>query len=188
MMSLKAHPSSAPGPVRHLEGSAVRTGDGLLRLAWRLDSDLAGLRLPAVAGPARTDELWRHTCFEAFIGKAGSPAYCELNFSPSGQWAAYAFDGYRSGMTAAALEAVPEMQWRRTPGSLALDVALPLGGLGLLDPPARECLQIGLAAVIEEQSGTMTYWALGHPGGQPDFHDRAGFVLELAGTGGGTDG
>ena len=188
MMRLNAHPSSVPGPVRHLEGSAVRTSDGLLRLAWHLDADLAGLRLPAARGPARTDELWRHTCFEAFINKAGSPAYWELNFSPSGEWAAYGFDSYRSGMKSLALEAAPEMRWQRTPGSLALDASLPLSTLHSLAGPGWDSVRLGMSAVLEDQSGTITFWALGHPEGKPDFHDPACFVLELAGAAGGTNG
>ena len=46
----------------------------------------------------RTDGLWRHTCFEAFIAAAVRPEYWEYNLSPSGAWAAYHFTGYRAGM------------------------------------------------------------------------------------------
>ena len=46
----------------------------------------------------RTDGLWRHTCFEAFICRRATGEYWEYNFSPSGAWAAYQFSGYRAGM------------------------------------------------------------------------------------------
>ena len=59
----------------------------------------SALLVPAPAPPVRTDGLWRHTCFEAFIAPAGSSEYWEYNFSPSGAWAAYHFTAYRTGMT-----------------------------------------------------------------------------------------
>jgi hypothetical protein len=41
-------------------------------------------------------------------------------------------------------------------------------------------LQIGLAAVVEAQDGTLSYWALKHPGGKPDFHHPDAFALKLS--------
>ena len=37
----------------------------------RWSGDLGALRMPEPRPPVRTDGLWRHTCFEAFIGHAG---------------------------------------------------------------------------------------------------------------------
>ena len=62
-------------------------------LIWRQDSafDLdirlygSPLRVkldPWSSTPGRTDELWRTTCFEAFIRPRGGEAYFELNLSP----------------------------------------------------------------------------------------------------------
>ena len=96
-MHLLAHPAASRGPVQNFEVHAECSADGLLRLAWRLDADLSQLRVPSAAAPVRADDLWRHTCFEAFIAEPRSAAYCELNFSPSGEWAAYRFAGYRTG-------------------------------------------------------------------------------------------
>ncbi|MEP9357206.1 DOMON-like domain-containing protein [Sphingomonas sp. KR3-1] len=56
------------------------------------------LALPTPTRPARTDGLWQRTCFELFLRDPESGAYLEFNFSPSGEWAAYRFDGYRAGM------------------------------------------------------------------------------------------
>jgi len=33
--------------------------------------------------------------------------------------------------------------------------------------------------VIEEAAGTLSYWALCHPPGRPDFHHSDNFVLEI---------
>jgi hypothetical protein len=36
-----------------------------------------------------------------------------------------------------------------------------------------------VSAVIEQHDGAISYWALAHPAGKPDFHHRDGFVLKL---------
>ena len=41
-------------------------------------------------------------------------------------------------------------------------------------------LRLGLSAVIEDDSGKLSYWALKHPSGKPDFHHPDTFVLEIA--------
>jgi hypothetical protein len=40
-------------------------------------------------------------------------------------------------------------------------------------------LKLALTAVIEDSSGTLSYWALKHAPNKPDFHHSDGFVLEL---------
>jgi hypothetical protein len=174
-MRLLPHPATLPGPVRSLVAAAGRS-DGGLHLRFTLDADLARLRVPSPVSPARADSLWHHTCFEAFVAVRDAPAYCEFNFAPSGEWSAYAFSGYREDMSAPALQSQPQLHWRRDERSLGLEARLALDGL-LPDP--REPLRLALAAVVEDESGTIGYWALRHPAGKPDFHHPAGFVLEL---------
>jgi hypothetical protein len=182
-MELVPHPAEARGPVRRLEVTAERAG-GELGLAWRLTGELARIRIPAAQGsPAsptawRADGLWRHTCFEAFVAVRGLPGYCELNFAPSGDWAAYRFDGYRAGMRGLAV-ATPRGEWRVAADELAFRVALPLA---VLAAPGGASLELALAAVVEAQSGTITHWALRHPPGPPDFHHRDAFACELHGA------
>jgi hypothetical protein len=183
------HPASPDGPVRNLEARAECRANGWLWLSWRLDGDLSLLRLPAVTASVRADGLWRHTCFEAFLAGTQGPAYCELNFSPSGEWSAYRFSSYRTGMTPLDLPSAPDIRWRRNTERLALDVALRVRDLVSGTP--RPALRIGFSAVIEGQSGTITHWALLHPEGGPDFHHAKSFALELAmpqADEGGTDG
>ena len=69
----------------------------LLSLFFRVDCPPGSLALPEPQEAGRTDGLWQHTCFEAFVGR-GDNGYAEFNLSPSGQWAAYDFDSYRGGM------------------------------------------------------------------------------------------
>ena len=179
-MHLLAHPASPRGPVRYFEAHAERGAGDLLRLGWWLDAELSQLRIPTAAAPAQVEGLWRHTCFEAFIARPPSPAYCELNFSPGGEWAAYHFTGYRTGMTPLALPEAPAAVWRRDAGRLELDVVLRLDRL--FDGARTGLLRLALSAVIEEQSGAVTYWAIRHPEGKPDFHHSEAFALELAGA------
>ena len=175
-MQLLPHLGKAHPHVSRFELEAERRVDGSLTLRFRLEADLARLKVPsrlkALLRGRRADGLWRHTCFEAFIATPGSEAYCELNFSPSGEWAAYAFTGYRAGMTVLELPAAPEAHWVRSAGSLELAV--------VLEPPTffpdRGPLRLAASAVLEDQSGTIAYWALRHPAGPPDFHHPESFA------------
>jgi len=138
------------------------------RVRFILTGPIPTLRIPDHATPARRDGLWRHTCFELF---ARTPdEYVEFNLSPSSEWAAYRFTGYREGM--AELETTaPEISVHRSDHRLEVSARLQI-------PP--EATAIGLSAVIEERNGTKSYWALRHPPGDtPDFHHPDCFALEV---------
>jgi hypothetical protein len=68
----------------------------------------------------------------------------------------------------------PECTLRQGSTFAIFDAAIPVGGL-----PSGTCA-MGLAAVLEEQGGVVSYWALAHPAGKPDFHAAACFAAELA--------
>ena len=38
---------------------------------------------------------------------------------------------------------------------------------------------LALAAVIEDEAGALSYWALRHAAGVPDFHHPDAYALEL---------
>jgi hypothetical protein len=72
----------------------------------------------------------------------------------------------------------PEISIRRGDGGLELESTVRLGHLaGLRD--ARH-LRVAMAAVIEDDTGGLSYWGLRHPPGKPDFHHPNGFALEVA--------
>jgi hypothetical protein len=155
----------------------------LLVLHFRISGDIDRLALPPQAGSKFQEELWRHTCLEAFIGFADSEEYFEFNFSPSSQWAVYRFDGYRQGMTPLHPEPPPRVLVRRRDGELEADIDIHLGaipGLTADEINGRE-LRLAVSAVIESEPGSISYWALAHPPGKPDFHHSDGFALSLAG-------
>lgn len=169
---LVPHPSTPCAAVQRFEVHFARTPEGELALSYRVEGDISRLRLPNPAVPARRDGLWRHTCFEVFIGIDGSLAYDEFNFAPSSEWAYYRFATYREGMASPAVARPPTIDLRRKPRTLELAVRLPLPA-----PPDSSYSRLGLTAVIEQEDGGLSYWALAHPPGKPDFHHAAGFVL-----------
>jgi hypothetical protein len=175
-VALHCHPSTPCPAVEGIVVSVAQAPGDALVLLYEISGDLGRLRLPAPGAGARADGLWQHTCFEAFVRTAGQ-AYCEFNFSPGGAWAAYAFDSYRTGMTALQLLEAPELRPRHAPGKLCLEADVPLAGLPVMHAPGP--LRLALSAVIEDDAGQLSYWALVHPAGKPDFHDRDSFALEL---------
>jgi hypothetical protein len=162
--------------VTAIEVDAERPRSTELRLRYLLIGRLADIRIPAATPPKRTDELWKHTCFEAFVmGTSGT--YYEFNFAPSTQWAAYEFSGYRTGMKVAEKLSASAFAMRSDDKRLELSVSLALDRL--MDLTADAAWRIGLSAVIEEANGRRSYWALAHPPGKPDFHHSDCFVLTL---------
>ena len=165
---LKPHPDSPPTPVERIEVDVSRSG-AVLALTFRVVADREAVKLPAPTAGGRADDLWRRTCFEAFV-KGPDEAYFEHNLSPSSQWAAWRFDGYRTGRVEAdgapwAMECVAHLD------RLEMRADLPL----LTPGPWR----LGLSAVIEDIHGRISWWALAHPSDKPDFHHPDSFVLDL---------
>jgi hypothetical protein len=147
----------------------------VLALTYALTGDYTRLRIPPPRPPAKADGLWQHTCFEAFISVKGELAYRELNFSPSGEWAVYHFRGYRDRSPLGEEESAPKISVRRMENGLVLDANICLPHQLVMQP-----LRLGLSAVVEDNRGRLSYWALKHPLGKPDFHHSAAFALEIA--------
>jgi hypothetical protein len=74
----------------------------------------------------------------------------------------------------------PAIEVRSGPDSYTLQASLELDRLQDLSREAS--WRLGLSAVIEDISGGMSYWALAHPPGRPDFHHADGFALEFSPT------
>lgn len=172
---LKLHPQSACAAVAGIEVEIARPSGGSLLLSYAVTGAIGDLLLPAAAAPARTDELWRHTCFEAFVTAGSGGGYYEFNLAPSTQWAAYQFDGYRSGMRPATEIEPPQIVVQAAPDRYTLRATL-----SLPDGQGRRALRLGLAVVLEERNGNISFWALAHSPGRPDFHHPDSFALEIA--------
>jgi hypothetical protein len=174
---LVPHPSTTFTPVDAVTASLAWTEAGALAIAFRATGAIESLRIPPCCAPARAAGLWCHTCFEAFVMAGDGPPYHELNFSPSGEWAAYAFRGYRDGgLLDAACD--PGIVVRCEPSRLALDAVVAARSLPVLGRGG--VLRLGLAAVFESVDGVLFYWALRHAADRPDFHRAETFTLALA--------
>ena len=79
--------TASVGIVRRIDVEISWTPEGALRLRYFVDCDVSRIIVPLPAPSRPADQLWKHTCFEAFIAGQVSTAYCEFNFSPSTQWA-----------------------------------------------------------------------------------------------------
>ncbi|MDO9474796.1 MAG: DOMON-like domain-containing protein [Caulobacter sp.] len=172
---LTPHPDTPCQALDRIEVNVARDGSGGLALRFVATGDISRLRMPPPVTRARTDELWKHACFEAFVKPAGGEAYWEFNLSPSNRWAGYRFDGYRDGMTSPPRLALRHLTQRASASLYELVATLDLTGGPAFDQPWR----LGLSAVIEETTGARSYWALAHAPGKPDFHHPDAFALDL---------
>ena len=102
------------------------------------------------------------------MARPGARDYREFNFSPSGEWAAYRFSSYREGR--AAVDTLPTIAVERASSRFNLTARVSVGD---------EKVVLGLSAVIEDESGALSYWALRHVPGKPDFHHPQAFAMEL---------
>lgn len=176
IVELFPHPDFSCPAVERLEVEVARQGEGL-SLRYRLTGRIDELVIPEPAPVRRADGLWQHTCLEAFLRKSGGEAYRELNFSPSGAWAAYDFTAYRAHMRETAGQAAPPIECLKGGRMLELATTVSLGDL------AGVRLDLGLSAVIESRTGARSFFAAAHPAGKPDFHHSDCFAIELAPAG-----
>jgi hypothetical protein len=72
------------------------------------------------------------------------------------------------------VELPPGFVVRRSGDRLELDAEIRPDHL-----PAGRSLRLGLSAVLEDADGVLSYWALRHPPGKPDFHHTDTFAMQL---------
>ena len=174
---LTCHPETYSQAVHRIEARICWTEGGVLALTYTLQGDITRVWIPPPRPPRSADYLWQHTCFEAFVSVKDKPEYYEFNFAPSGEWAAYSFRRYRDGAPLEEGALAPQITARSVGDRLDIDAIIDLHRLPEL--PQNLPLRLGLCAVIEEESGVLSYWALKHRPGKPDFHHSDGFALEI---------
>lgn len=173
LRSLIRHHSTPCDAVARIDVEAERSADGSLSLRYAAHGSIDGLLVPARAKAERTDLLWQHTCFEAFIKPQPGTAYAELNASPSTRWALYSFTSFREGMTDAPERIqISPIEVKR--GADALVLTASIRGL-----EREHDWRVALSAIIEEKNGRKSFWALKHPPEKPDFHHDDCFDLQL---------
>jgi hypothetical protein len=174
---LTCHPETYSQAVHGIEARICWTEGGGLALTYTLQGDITRVWIPRPRPPLRADYLWQHTCFEAFVSVKDKPEYYEFNFAPSGEWGAYSFRRYRDGAPLLNEQLAPNITVCSAGDSLDLNATIHLHRLPMISQ--NVCLELGLSAVIEEDHGMLSYWALKHPPGRPDFHHPDGLVLEI---------
>jgi hypothetical protein len=165
---LAQHPDTPSSTALSCVVDVDRAGEDRLRLRYTLERGVDDIALPAASAATRADELWKHTCFEAFFKTAGADGYAEFNFSPSTRWAAYRFDSYRTGMVNLDVDE-PRIAVQRSADVFVLEAVVAVPGAD----------RLGLSAVIEDINGEKSYWAAAHAPDKPDFHHPDNFVIDL---------
>ena len=178
--ALLPHPTTPAPPGCRLLARWSWSEQGGLLLDYRLVASRRVLIIPPRAAPTRVDGLWHHTCCEAFIGLRGETGYREFNFSPSGQWALYAFADYRAPQAPPVVAdpaAVPSCHCQRRRHLWHLRAQVPAALMP--EVTSGRDWDLGLTAVGEDAEGRLSYWALCHPAPTPDFHHPGGRRLAL---------
>ena len=174
--NLVPHPSTPPGRPDFKVWASVDHAASLAAVAttniwFGVGAPAERFLIPESGEPKRADELWRTTCFEAFLRPLSEEAYQEWNFAPSGKWASYQFSAYREGMEPADVSSEPYIRVEDNFTWWALGATIAI--------PADTNWELGLSAVLEEKDGTKSYWALAHPTEKPDFHAPGCFAAHL---------
>lgn len=160
-MRLIPFPGTSGPPSFQLSVDAYRTG-ATLSFSFH-SSNFATIKgFGPRASPARKHDLWRTTCFEIFFRVEGEPAYWEINLSAAGDWQVYRFTSERQGRTE---PTVPPPQF--FVGSEEISATFDFSELDNLRD--REFF-FAPAAVLEDLSGGISYWAAAHLRPAPDFH------------------
>lgn len=175
VLDLVCHPATRSSAIKRVQAEARWLPGGLLGFYYLLEGKTDAVRLPTTQQPTRVDGLWQHTCCEAFVAGPENGGYSEFNFAPSGAWAAYGFTAYREGMKPVAVVADPVIELRMDKARIEIDAVI--GSRSL--PTGEKGLRFGLAVVVEDLQGGLSYWALSHPAERPDFHHAAGFHYSL---------
>ncbi|MEJ6593583.1 DOMON-like domain-containing protein [Parasphingorhabdus sp.] len=178
-LNLQCHPLTPVSAIEQITVEWSMTKAGTIWLRYHAVGNVEEVKLPDNLGQSqRMDNLWQNTCFELFLSEKGKQRYCEFNFSPSGNWAAYSFHSYRDGMDQVALAHSPEIFMDFSDTHMAIEVTIRLPDIWMHDE-----LDAGLSAVIEMRNGKKSLWALRHPADSPDFHHRDCFVFKMEAAG-----
>jgi hypothetical protein len=174
--ALQPFAGDMPLPAVAVTGQIERHGTDF-SISYHLSGRLAELVIPAPAKePARQWVLWESTCFEFFLAPQPSCHYWEFNLSPAGHWNVFRLEDYRQGLREETAFTTLPCLIQQHSDSVRLTLRLDLGPI----IPADQSLEVGITAVLQHLDGRLSYWALSHPGPQPDFHRREGFVIKVS--------
>lgn len=168
---LLPHPDFPFAAVKDVTVEASRPAPGRLQVRYVVTGNIAAIALPALDTPSREDELWRHSCFEAFVRAGAGPDYYEINIAPTYAWAAYKLESYRSALVNADID-TPHVVVEAHADHYEMHVTV--DGL-----PKDHDWHLNIPVVLEEKDGLKSFWALAHNTGKPDFHHADVFLCKL---------
>lgn len=172
---LQPFPGGVSNPPFSLTGAVSRVGT-TVNITYHLAGPLQELSIaPAAREPARRWCLWETTCFEFFLAGRDAADYWEFNLSPAGHWNLFRLTDYRQGIQEE--PAIQELPFtvNRQDEMLTLALEVDLAAIIPVDKP----LEVAVSTVLQHVDGRLSYWALNHPGPEPDFHSREGFVIKM---------
>jgi len=175
--SLKPFPvsGSTQAPDLRITGSIDRHNN-TLSIVYELSGNVSKVQIAAPSDtPTRKHDLWQETCFEFFLGIKNSPIYWEFNLSPVGHWNVYRFDDYRQGMREETAYASFPFHIRTQQNMLSLNLRCGLDAI----VPFNQILEVAITAVIKQNDGEITFWALSHERPEANFHERRSFIIRL---------
>ena len=117
----------------------------------------------------RADELWRATCFEAFVKNLNSKEYWELNIAPNGSWNLYRFSDYREDMQEESRVLTPKVLFKQERDKVRVSIKV-----DFMEKLFDERVDFNLALILLDMEGKRHFFTLNPKEGVADFHD---FVL-----------
>lgn len=132
--------------------------------------------------PSRRNELWKHTCFEAFLKLPQTTHYFEINQNQSKDWNVYEFSEYRTGMQESKHLMLMQLSTQKSePQHKTKIISEYQWSQNFLSQNNFETLQVGLCAVIESVHQTIDYYGITHSNkDQPDFHHFNSYKYTLS--------
>ncbi|MBE9028444.1 DOMON-like domain-containing protein [filamentous cyanobacterium LEGE 11480] len=173
---LQPFPDATGLPAIQISGTVARSANNQLTIDYKLEGAVNQIQLPSPnPEPLRRWELWETTCFELFIGCPETLNYWEFNFSPNGNWNAFALENYRKGIREESqIEQVNTIA-RNDSAGFQLETTIPLEPI----VPADQSIELSITAVIETQEKNISFWATKHCSPEADFHQRNSFTIQL---------
>ena len=152
----------------------IHQKENQLKLLYIIKGDIKLLNISKEEkSPLRMEGLWESTCFELFLKNKNQKRYLEFNFSPSGHWNCYSFDHYRQGLQEFDQLSRMDIHFKKDDHFAEMKVTLvfkegPYFSQRYFDQGE---MLAGPSVVLEDKDQNKSYWALGHPKKQADFHD-----------------
>lgn len=173
--ALQPFPAGAGLPAVAISGALERRGT-FFAITFAISGQLQEVLLPLpTPNPARRWLLWEATCCEFFLAVPGAEDYWEVNLSPAGHWNVFHLAGYRRGIQEEVAISLPALTVRRYREKITVSLAVDLAAI----LPADKPWEVAISCVLQDAQGQLSYWALNHPAGQPDFHHPASFIITI---------